>query len=47
MLVLVPRTNPERFQVDDPVWCSWAAEDVYLFSARQANIVLAAPTATA
>ncbi|MEY3467846.1 MAG: hypothetical protein RL532_1153 [Actinomycetota bacterium] len=46
LLVLVPRTNPERFQVDDPVWCSWSAEDVYLFSARQANIVLAAPTAT-
>ncbi|NBO80624.1 MAG: ABC transporter ATP-binding protein [Actinobacteria bacterium] len=47
LLVLVPRTNPERFQLDDSVWCSWAAEDVYLFSARQANIVLAAPTATA
>ncbi|NBT21250.1 MAG: ABC transporter ATP-binding protein [Actinobacteria bacterium] len=47
LLVLVPRTNPERFQVDDPVWCSWSAEDVYLFSARQANIVLAAPAATA
>ena len=47
LLVLVPRTNPERFQVDDSVWCSWAAEDVYLFSARQANIVMAAPSATA
>ena len=47
LLVLVPRTNPERFQVDDAVWCSWSAEDVYLFSARQANIVMAAPSATA
>jgi len=46
LLVLVPRTNPERFQVDDQVWCTWAAEDVYLFSARQANIVLAAPATT-
>ena len=45
LLVLVPRTNPERFQVDDAVWCSWAAEDVYLFSARQAQIVMAAPSA--
>jgi hypothetical protein len=33
--------------VDDAVWCSWSAEDVYLFSARQANIVMAAPSATA
>ncbi len=47
LLVLVPRTNPERFQVDDVVWCTWSAEDVYLFSARQASVVMAAPSATA
>ena len=47
LLVLVPRTNPERFAVDDPVWCSWSAEDVYLFSARQASVVMAAPSANA
>jgi len=45
LLVLVPRTNPERFKVDDEVWCSWSADDVYLFSARQAEVVMAAPAA--
>ena len=43
LLVLVPRTNPARFAVDDRVWCSWSAEDVYLFSARQADVVMASP----
>ena len=41
LLVLVPRTNPARFALDDSVWCSWSAEDVYLFSARQASVVMA------
>jgi len=44
LLVQVGRTNPSRFAVGDSVWCSWLAEDVYLFSARQASLVLAAPT---
>ena len=47
LLVLVPRTNPERFKLGDTAWCSWAAEDVYLFSARQANVVMAAPSVAA
>ena len=46
LLVLVPRTNPARFALDDSVWCSWAAEDVYLFSARQASVVMASPSGT-
>jgi hypothetical protein len=25
----------------DEVWCSWAPEEVYLFSARQADVVMA------
>jgi hypothetical protein len=41
---LVPRTNPARFALDDSVWCSWSAEDVYLFSARQASVVMASPS---
>jgi spermidine/putrescine transport system ATP-binding protein len=41
VLVLVPRTNPTRFAVGDDVWCTWSADDVYLFSARQADVVLA------
>jgi hypothetical protein len=27
--------------VGEDVWCSWSADDVYLFSARQADVVLA------
>lgn len=42
LLVQVARTNPSRFGVGDHVWCSWPAEDVYLFSARQVELVLAA-----
>ena len=41
LLVLVSRTDPSRFGVGDSVWCTWSAEDVYLFSARQADLVLA------
>lgn len=43
ILVQVARTNPSRFAVGDLVWCSWSAEDVYLFSARQVDLVLASP----
>ena len=41
LLVQVSRTDPSRFTVGESVWCTWAAEDVYLFSARQADLVLA------
>jgi spermidine/putrescine transport system ATP-binding protein len=41
LLVQVSRTDPSRFAVGESVWCTWAAEDVYLFSARQADLVLA------
>ena len=30
-----------RFALGDSVYCSWSADDVYLFSARQADIVMA------
>ena len=43
ILVMVARTNPSRFALGETVWCSWSAEDVYLFSARQASVVMAAP----
>ena len=43
ILVMVARTNPARFALGETVWCSWSAEDVYLFSARQASVVMAAP----
>ncbi|MFM8954468.1 MAG: ABC transporter ATP-binding protein [Actinomycetota bacterium] len=41
LLVQVSRTDPSRFGVGDEVWCSWSADDVFLFSARQASLVLA------
>ncbi|MEY4366342.1 MAG: hypothetical protein RLZZ305_1686 [Actinomycetota bacterium] len=41
LLVLTPRLESQRFGVGDPVWCTWSADDVYLFSARQAGVVLA------
>jgi spermidine/putrescine transport system ATP-binding protein len=41
LLVLAPRLDAQRFAVGDQVWCSWSADDVYLFSARQADVVLA------
>ena len=41
LLVQVSRTDPSRVAVGESVWCTWAAEDVYLFSARQADLVLA------
>ncbi len=41
VLVLTPRTKTVRHQMGDHVWCSWSADDVYFFSARQAEVVLA------
>jgi len=41
VLVLTPRTKSVRHQMGDHVWCSWSADDVYFFSARQAEVVLA------
>jgi len=41
VLVLTPRANATRLHAGDSVWASWSADDVYLFSSRQADIVLA------
>ena len=41
LLVLTPRLETQRVGVGDQVWCTWSADDVYLFSARQADVVLA------
>jgi ABC-type Fe3+/spermidine/putrescine transport system ATPase subunit len=40
LLVLTPRAHAARFQQGDNVFCHWSADDVYLFSARQADIVM-------
>ena len=42
IVVLSPRADgSSRFGVGDPVWATWSADDVYQFSDRQADIVLA------
>lgn len=41
LLVLSPRSLVPRPALGDEVWCSWAPEEVYLFSARQADVVMA------
>jgi spermidine/putrescine transport system ATP-binding protein len=40
LLVLTPRAHAGRFQQGDNVFCHWSDDDVYLFSARQADIVM-------
>jgi spermidine/putrescine transport system ATP-binding protein len=43
VLVLTPRANAPRLAVGDDVWCTFTPDDVYSFSARQADLVLAEP----
>jgi spermidine/putrescine transport system ATP-binding protein len=45
VLVLTPRANAPRLNVGDDVWCTFTPDDVYSFSARQADLVLAEPAA--
>ncbi|MEQ1700708.1 MAG: ABC transporter ATP-binding protein [Ilumatobacteraceae bacterium] len=45
VLVLSPRANAPRLAVGDDVWCTFTPADVYSFSARQAELVLAEPSA--
>jgi spermidine/putrescine transport system ATP-binding protein len=47
VLVLTPRANAPRLNVGDDVWCTFTPDDVYSFSARQADLVLAEPAAEA
>ena len=47
VLVLTPRANAPRLAVGDAVWCTFSPDDVYSFSARQADLVMAEPSAEA
>ena len=47
VLVLTPRANAPRLAVGDEVWCTFTPADVYSFSARQADLVMAEPSAEA
>ena len=40
VIVLTPRAQAVRLHVDDPVWATWSADDVYMFSAAQADLIL-------
>jgi spermidine/putrescine transport system ATP-binding protein len=41
VISMLPRQGAPRLAPGDEVWCHWAAEDVYMFSAAQADLVLA------
>ena len=47
VLVLTPRANAPRLALGDAVWCTFTPNDVYSFSARQADLVMAEPSAEA
>jgi len=47
VLVLTPRANAPRLSSGEQVWCTFTPADVYSFSARQAEFVLAGPAAEA
>ena len=44
LVVLLPRQQAPKVAPGDDVWCRWESDDVYMFSARQADLVLADPT---
>lgn len=43
VLSRVPRTKAPRLDTGQTVWCSWEAEHTYLFTAEQADLVMADP----
>ena len=45
VIVLTPRAKAVRLHVDDLVWATWSADDVYMFSAAQADLIMEEPAA--
>ncbi len=43
VLVLAPRSGAPRLASGDAAWLTWSSDDIYLFSDRQADLVLAEP----
>ena len=43
VISILPRQGAPRLAPGDDVWCHWEAADVYMFSAAQADLVLADP----
>jgi spermidine/putrescine transport system ATP-binding protein len=47
LLARLPRPSAPRLEVGAQVWCTWAEDQVHVFGAAQADIVLADPAAAA
>jgi len=47
LIVLCPRAGAIRLAPGDDAWCQWSSDDVYFFSARQADLVMADPAEAA
>jgi hypothetical protein len=45
LLALIPRNVATKVLPGDPVWCTWTADNTYLFPADQAELVLVDPAA--
>jgi spermidine/putrescine transport system ATP-binding protein len=43
LLARLPRTRAPRLDTGQTVWCSWEADHTYLFTAEQAELVMADP----
>ena len=43
IIVLSPRSHAVRLHSGDAVWATWSADDVYMFSADQADLILEEP----
>ena len=43
IIVLSPRSHAVRLRSGDAVWATWSADDVYMFSADQADLILEEP----
>jgi len=43
LLARLPRTKAPRLDTGQTVWCSWEADHTYLFTAEQAELVMADP----
>jgi spermidine/putrescine transport system ATP-binding protein len=43
LLARLPRTKAPRLETGQTVWCTWGADHTYLFTAEQADLVMADP----
>jgi spermidine/putrescine transport system ATP-binding protein len=43
IIARLPRPRAPKLEVGADVWCTWAPDDVHVFAADQADIVMADP----